>query len=374
MEKQLVTLAIHTYEKAQILKTILESEGVQVYIHNVNQIQPVVSAGVRVRINEIDLPRALRIIEDTQWFSEKEDIKEQLSSQIRKKVLIPVDFSDYSIRACEIGINYAHQIGAEVMLLHAYFSAYMPSALPFATRDPIVTEANNNESMHSIYKRVQTDIENICNLINRNIKSGEWPRVKYNYTLREGLPEEEIMAYAKEYRPTLIVMGTRGKNQKNVDLIGSVTGEVIEQTKTPLLAIPEHVPFSNLNAVKRIAFAVSFNQRDILAFDKFVSFFKKYPIQIQLFNISTSRNEWNEIRLTGMNEYLRKQYPDLNIEYTVLSDGDLLDSIDKFVKEKQIDIIAFSTYRRSMIMRIFNPSIARKMLFHGNTPLLVIPI
>lgn len=52
MEDKLVTLAIHTFEKAQILKTILETEGIEVYIHNVNQIQPVVSAGVRVRIKE----------------------------------------------------------------------------------------------------------------------------------------------------------------------------------------------------------------------------------------------------------------------------------------------------------------------------------
>ena len=55
MEDKLVTLAIHTFEKAQILKTILETEGIEVYIHNVNQIQPVVSAGVRVRIKESDL-------------------------------------------------------------------------------------------------------------------------------------------------------------------------------------------------------------------------------------------------------------------------------------------------------------------------------
>ena len=40
MEDKLVTLAIHTFEKAQILKTILETEGIEVYIHNVNQIQP----------------------------------------------------------------------------------------------------------------------------------------------------------------------------------------------------------------------------------------------------------------------------------------------------------------------------------------------
>ena len=33
MEDKLVTLAIHTFEKAQILKTILETEGIEVYIH-----------------------------------------------------------------------------------------------------------------------------------------------------------------------------------------------------------------------------------------------------------------------------------------------------------------------------------------------------
>ena len=62
MEDKLVTLAIHTFEKAQILKTILETEGIEVYIHNVNQIQPVVSAGVRVRIRQSDLAHAISVL------------------------------------------------------------------------------------------------------------------------------------------------------------------------------------------------------------------------------------------------------------------------------------------------------------------------
>ena len=56
-EEKLVTLAIHSYEKAQILKSLLETEGIEAYLHNVNQIQPVISAGVRVRIKETDLPQ-----------------------------------------------------------------------------------------------------------------------------------------------------------------------------------------------------------------------------------------------------------------------------------------------------------------------------
>lgn len=67
MEDKLVTLAILTYAKAQILKNVLENEGIETYIHNVNQIQPVVSSGVRVRIKESNLPHALKITESSAW-------------------------------------------------------------------------------------------------------------------------------------------------------------------------------------------------------------------------------------------------------------------------------------------------------------------
>ena len=37
MEDKLVTLAILTYAKAQILKNVLENEGIETYIHNVTR-------------------------------------------------------------------------------------------------------------------------------------------------------------------------------------------------------------------------------------------------------------------------------------------------------------------------------------------------
>mgnify|MGYP003623285368 CR=1 FL=1 len=171
----------------------------------------------------------------------------------------------------------------------------------------------------------------------------------------------------------MIVMGTRGKSRKDIELIGSVTAEIIESTRVPLLVIPENVSFGSIKDAKNVAFAMSFNQQDLVAFDHFVKLMKKEIPQVHLFNISTSGDEWNEIRLTGTREYLQKHYPDMMIEFTVLSEGDVLEAIEKFVQEKNIDVITLTTHRRSMITRIFNPSIARKMLFHTNTALLIIP-
>ena len=41
------------------------------------------------------------------------------------------------------------------------------------------------------------------------------------------------------------------------------------------------------------------------------------------------------------------------------------------IKDNQIDIIALTSYKRNIFARLFNPSIARKMIFHSDTPLLV---
>ncbi|MDR2388774.1 MAG: universal stress protein [Tannerellaceae bacterium] len=365
MNNNLITLAIHTFEKAQILKTILETEGIEVYIHNVNQILPVISAGVRVRIKESDLPHALRIIEDNKWL---EEIKEErIAINQGEKLLIPVDFSDYSMKACEIGFHYADRVGAEIVIMHAYFSSYSHTFIPLGD-----TPIDKSESIKKLLKQVQADMENLSMQLQQKIETGILPKVKYEYILREGLPEEEIITFCKVCRPILVVMGTRGKNQKDTDLVGSVTGEIIEVNKVPTLAIPENVPFNDLSKAKHIAFATSFNPHDLIAFDSFMKLLQGFCPKIYLFNISTSHDEWNEIRLSGIRKYFKKQYPEADIVYTILDDGDLMLATERFVRDNQVDMIALTTHRRNILARMFNPGIARKMLFHTDTPLLIL--
>ena len=85
--------------------------------------------------------------------------------------------------------------------MHAYFSPYFPSAIPMG--DTLAYQVNEEESVQHILQRVRIDMENICTHINRKMSSGELPKVKYDYVLREGLPEEEIIAYSKEYHPNI---------------------------------------------------------------------------------------------------------------------------------------------------------------------------
>jgi len=248
-DEKLVTVAIHSYEKAQILKSILESEGIPAVIQGIKMIDPVIPGNVRVRINEADLPRALQVIEKVDFTSVVDKEQDQ---EIRKEILIPVDFSEYSLAACEFGFRLARDLDCKVKLLHAFFTPFYPGAIPFG--DSFTLQATDKELYQDIKRKTEDEMQGLVKKIDEEIAKGSLPNVPYQTVLVEGLPEEEIISWSKKMRPTAIVMGTRGKNAKELDLIGSVTAEVIEGSRTPIFAIPEGAKVRDLSAMKAIVF------------------------------------------------------------------------------------------------------------------------
>ena len=374
MEDKLVTLAILTYSKAQILQSVLENEGIESYIHNVNQIQPVVSAGVRVRIKESDLPQALKIIESSSWLSEEILHEESPKPSGKPYVLIPVDFSDYSLKACGFGFPLAEKMQAEVVLLHVHFTPiYMPS-LQYATDNFDIPSMANSTAVKSMLENVHKQVNDLMQAIDKKIEEGSYPKVKYTCVLREGIPEEEILNYARHEKPLIIVMGTRGEHQKDLELIGSVTAEVIERSPVFVYAIPEQAPSRSIENIRKVALFTSFDQRDLIAFDSLIKTFKDNRFEVTFIHINSheEKRKWNEITLAGIKEYFKKQYPQIEFNYLTVDEENLLSNLDQFVQEYQIDVICTSNYKRNVFARLFNPSVARKMLFHSNTPLLII--
>ena len=372
-DEKLVSVAIHTYEKAQILKSILESEGIPTVIHGINLIEPTIAGSVRVRINESDLPNALRVIEQvdfTSYVSKSEDEEEEPKRFIRE-VLIPVDFSDYSLMACEFGFRLADDLNCNVKLMHAFFTPFYPASIPFG--DSFTLQAADKDVYQDIKKNTELEMNNLIKRVKDNISKGTFPNVSFTSTLVEGLPEEEIISYSKKMKPTAIVMGTRGKNAKDLDLIGSVTAEVMDGCRTPIFAVPEDSKVRNLTEIKRVVFLTNFQEREFKALDIMMNLLKPYQIEIILAHIAKKEDVWNEIKLSGFQNRLSELYPMLKIGYMLIDQSVSLEvTLEKYVKDNSIDMISLSSSRRNIFARMFNPGIARKMLFHSNTPLLVI--
>ena len=249
---KLVTVAIHTYEKAQILKSILESEGIPSVIHGVNLIEPTIPGSVRVRIRESDLQSALRVIEQVDFTSKltNDEDQDDKGKELSNEILIPVDFSDYTILTCEFGFKLAHDLNCSVKLMHAFFTPFYPAAIPFS--DAFTIPISDKDIYQDIRKKTEKDMNELIKKIDAQIANNTFPNVNYTHTLIEGLPEEEIITYSKKMKPIAIVMGTRGKNAKDLDLIGSVTAEVMDGCKTPIFAVPEDAKVRNLSEIQKV--------------------------------------------------------------------------------------------------------------------------
>lgn len=374
MEDRLVTLAILTYAKAQILKNILENEGIESYIHNVNLIQPIVSSGVRVRIKESDLAKALQLMEESTWIADMVDVTEEESeSKVKiKKVLVPIDFSNYSLKACEFGFSFANAIGAEVVLLHAYFSPIYSPTIPYGG-EGFSFEVEQEKSIKTMLESVHIELNKLVDTIKEKIKVGEYPDLKFKCVLRDGVPEEEILRYIKKHEPVITVMGSRGSSQKELDLIGSVTAEVIDRSRGFVYVVPENAALKTFREVSKVVFMTNFDQRDLLAFDKLFHGFKESRrFVVSFVHLAEKNSSWDEVKLAGIKDYFQQHYPTVQCSYNLVQEDAILNNLESYVKQEKIDVICLTNYRRNLIARLFNPSIARKMIFHSNTPILVI--
>lgn len=369
----LVTLAILSYTKAEILKSILEDNNIEAFIANVNQIQPVISSGVRLRIKESDLARALEISEKTTDLFPKSEGKEEEEEQ--ETILIPIDFSKNSMKAYEFGFKLANDMNANIVLLHVYFTPVYAASLPNGDIFNYQKQGFNREAT-IIHKQVEDKANALAKELDTLIDSGELPPINYIVKLREGIPEEEIVRYARRHNINLIIMGTRGSSQKKEDLIGSVTAEVMDRCDTTVLAIPENKVYKPFDQVKNIAFLTNLDPRDIIALDDLLH--REIKINkciLSLVHVTDEHNRWDEIELGGIKEYLTNKYTELTVETEIVrSDNDFGEAMQRFVNNKQIELITLTSYRRNLFARLFNPSMARKMVFQTDVPMLVINV
>ena len=367
--EKLVTVAIHTYEKALILKSILESEGIPAVIHGINLIQPTLPGNARVRINESDLPRALQIIEDIDFSSEQ--VKEE-DKKLRNEILVPVDFSDYSLKACDFAFRLARNMDCKIKLINVFYTPFYPAAIPFG--ESFTVQAPDQDLLKDIHDRAEQDMNNLIKLIKDKISNGEIPNVSFSFLLQEGLPEEEIINYSKKMRPTAIVMGTRGKNAKEFDIIGSVTAEVIDGCRTPVFAIPESTVNKDLLEIQRIVFLTNFQEREVKTFETLMKFVGDRYAKVHFVHLTTKDDIWDVKRLYDLKNQLTKNYTHLDVDYQLIdrSEEGLEVTLEKFIEQNKIEMIAMSGSRRNIFSRMFNPGIARRMLFHSNTPIFVV--
>lgn len=370
-DDRFITVAIHTYDKAIALRSLLEREGIEVQFRNVNIEQPVISSGIRVRIKEADLPRALRIIENREIFTDP--VGPARSSDPSNPVVVPVDFSDNSIMAVKVAFRIASHHKTSIVLLHTYIDPYVAGSMQLT--DSLTYEIADANAREKIKATATTQMRHFSDRIKEMIKAGEIPPVKYDTCVTEGVPEDAINDYTKANNPFIIVMATRGSMRKQAEMIGSVTAEVLDKCRFTVLAIPEH-PAISMKHPNRILFISNLEQEDILAIDTLYRLFPSAKAKVTIATVpgkkrSAFRSEGSK---KALRDYCSNNFKNYSFEVTDISLEKVLDDFNQLESENMFDLIVIPNKKKNIFSRLFNPSLAHKILFAADAPMLVIPV
>lgn len=363
MDDKFVTLASLPYSKAEILRSLLESENIDCFIEVVDFLQDAMDTGVRVRILEKDARMAFPILEKMLGKVIDDPKKRE------NYVLIPVDFSEYSLKAALVGFDIAEKLDSKMVLYH---SSPQPEFLTIPYSDVIVYDSALFLNYEMTEKITSKKFEEFLNKLTSAIDPARWKKAKPEYIVKIGEADDDILSYIQIHPPKMVVMGIRGEDAKSSDLIGSTTAAVIFNTKVPVLAIPEQTTNDWLKNFKTVVYATNFESSDFIAMDRLIKLVKPFDCKVICLHVNRGNNgELDEAMLEGMREALCEKYPYAAFDCRLVHSPDLPAAIDQFIQDNGIDVLAVTTHRRNVLTRLFNPSIAKKMLLHTKTPVLV---
>lgn len=270
-------------------------------------------------------------------------------------ILVPFSFSEYSFQAGRIAFYWAEKMNASLLFLH------------------ITTQKDTS--------LLEVEIDNTKTQYIKEIEEKTLPDISFEFHLKQGVVEDVIKQYDKKLRPILVIMGTRDKKQKQADLIGSVTAEVMEQIKTPVLAIPNEIFLKPLERIKNIAIATSLGKNYLLNYDKGMQFFKEFTGNIHVLHVmetgEINHKEDYDDKQQKMQDLLTKAktaYPNANITPKFIeATQSRARELNFFAEINKIDLIVVKKSNRLWLLnKLLFASTAQNLVFHAETALLVI--
>jgi universal stress protein A len=141
-------------------------------------------------------------------------------TQLFRKVLCPIDFSEHSLTALDVALKVVQQNDAALYLLNV---APMPAGA--AGFQPVPLDP---------YPYVEKDRrEQLEKLAQERIPA----TVRYEMLVTSGDPAERVLETARGLDADLIVMGTHGRKGLGHLVLGSVAERVVRESPIPVLTV-----------------------------------------------------------------------------------------------------------------------------------------
>ena len=278
-----------------------------------------------------------------------------------KRILVPTDFSTCADNAVNFAIQTAKIIPLQITLVHALeltgglYTDYM---------------AVNKEFDHSLLNEVTDKLATLKSSIEKT------EGIIFETYVFVGTVKESIAQVASEKNIDFIIMGTAGATGIKEKLWGSKTAGIIAKSNVPVLAIPLEYTWKK---PQKILLATNNFEKEPVLLDFLFALTDLYKAEV---HVAVFTNEEEDLftsmehsrSIPAFKEMLTGQYHFETIIVAHLFGKNFEESLQEYIRQNEIDIVAMVTHKRSFTDRLFHPNIVKRLSYHTKIPLLAIPV
>ncbi len=280
-----------------------------------------------------------------------------------EKILFATDFSESSEKALAYVKKLAHHFGSSVTAAHVI-------DLTIATRSP---EAMVGYNMPELRELSEEGIRKLRSELRRD------HIVENGIVLTGGNPAATIVNFAQEFKPDLIVMGTRGKGNLERFILGSTAEDVLRHASCPVLTVGPHceMPEGRDISWSNILYATDFTPDTAHAALFALSLAQENNAKITLCHIIPERmgdcaDSLREAFLDELNHMIPEEVRDWCSPECVVRQGEAPATILKLANDARADLIVLGV-RPAIHMRTHTPAgVTYKVLAAARCPVLTI--
>lgn len=277
-----------------------------------------------------------------------------------KHILFPTDFSDAANNAFLHALNLANQLDAKLFVLYSYATPVLSA-----------THAGQPEMLADVYQQVELSkfdyFKKQAPGLHELAEKNNLDNSKLVFLFEEGTVVSSVRKVLKTEDIRMVVMGTYGASGFTEKFIGTNTVAVIQNIQQPVLAIPDGAKYK---PIKKIVFTTLFRDKDIAALDEVVQMADLFGAEVYCTHVLDDAEDPRNALLYG--EDWSRKFQSKQLDFIFLEKkGNVENTINSFLKENNVDLLAIVKRNRSFFDRLVNSSLSNKFAFHSNTPILV---
>ncbi|MBK9176015.1 MAG: universal stress protein [Flavobacteriales bacterium] len=263
-------------------------------------------------------------------------------------ILIPTDFSEASLVACEYALALMGTDGNRYTLMHSYL-------------DPVPGHAEMVQMSSTLYA---ASVEGLAAFADRfkALPGAEHAVVSTDVTL--GILTSVVKDVARRKEVDVVVLGTRGSGGSA--FFGSNAGAVAKWSEVPVLVIPQDVRFKGMHS---ILFADDHRRVEPLAMRPMLQIARRSGAEVIIAHVLRGSKEEPDARVLADYEETLK---DVRHRYMDTPGDDVAMALSHLADLEKVDLVTVLHRHTGMLESLFHGSVAKKLAMHTSVPLLVL--